>query len=706
MDKEESMSFSMYMEDKYNIYDESSEDENIKGIIAETPPDPYPDISRRMREKWVDDGNVSKCKSCKATFRIYRRRSHCRHCGDIFCSDCTKYRSKIPKIIKKIPSRTRLEESIDYNKEVKLCKDCYLDFQQKFKLEKLLTIFLLLDLDIYDFRNISMVCKQWRHVGLVYLSKFRAIQSKLPYSEYNEEQKDILWRNRYLLKGHNVWEVYVIRSVKNDYDRFREVVELYYNDSEEKLKDHKECWDRMCSRYCKPYLDEKRALMLLDVVNMNTSCMNVLVQQIINAFDLPDNEFEWYIPNLLTTMIKSKNLLLQRYIFNRCEKSIRISNLAYHWLKNNNKLHLMDLIEILPPNFYKSIMKSNNLSEKLRECNKIDNIKNILSSGKVISPLAPELGDQTVSGEISIKESATRPVLIPLSKSKILYKRDDVRKDQIIINVIRVIEKILKENGIDINIVTYNVQPTSEQDGFIEIVEDCDTLYNITEKQKLTLLNYLMKHNPDKNVNELRQRFLRSCAVYSVIAFLISFSDSHLDNIMLTQKGDLFYIDYGFVLGQRAKPINVPSIRITTGMLEALGGYHSDGYDEFVELCSEIYDILRRHVNTFIIMLGIIPSFDGDNWTSPNISKSLLHKEIIKKFCPGETYEEAISHLRTRIDKSTNASSLNKYHWIDWFHKHNKERTVKNMLGTAITSTYSGTKSVLGGLYNYLYSFT
>ena len=137
-------------------------------------------------------------------------------------------------------------------------------------------------------------------------------------------------------------------------------------------------------------------------------------------------------------------------------------------------------------------------------------------------------------------------------------------------------------------------------------------------------------------------------------------------------------------------------------MLDALGGEKSKEYEEFKELCGNIYDILRRHINTFVCLLSLIPKFKTNSKTSPCINEEKMFLELIKRFCPGETYEEAIRNLKTRIDNSAENSTLSKYHVIDFFHKHAKEKTLSTFLETG----YSGTKAVLKSMYGYIYSFT
>jgi len=716
MESDDDLSYSFYVDkglydnkydNKYidseiinNEYGES--DEEVPTLFINSPPDPFSLYSKRTREKWVDDNSVTKCKNCKSTFRIYRRVHHCRSCGSSFCDTCSSYREKIPKVIKKIPTRSGQEEPIDYNTPVRLCLKCYQSYQSIHKLEKLFTVFSLLKLDLIDFKNIACVCKQWNMISAFYLSKFREIQYKLPKYSYNSWEKQALWTNRYILKNHSIWEVHVLRSA--DKENLPSLVDLYFPKSdyveedvmkkipsEGSMRESKRtCWDRMCSRYCKVYLDEERALLLLDIEN------DIISEEIAKTFDkCNDYILECYLPYILYKIIERKNAILKNFIFNRSVRSLRIANSCYWYLKNSSGKLLAELVEILPQSTYSIIIKGQNFVELVKN--------NEILCGNMISVTSPELGEQEIYSEkISIKESATKPVLIPCDKSSVLFKRDDIRKDYIIICIIRLMEKILKDSGLDINIVTYNVQPTSDNEGFISIVENCETLYSISENLKTTIINFLLKNNPEESVGKLRDRFMKSCAVYSVIAFLLSVSDRNTENLLITNSGEMFHIDYGYILGADPKPLRTSCVRITTQMLDALGGEKSKEYEEFKELCGNIYDILRRHVNTFVCLLSLIPKFKTNSRTSPPIDEEAMFLEIVKRFCPGETYEDAIRNLKTRIDNSANNSTLSKYHVIDFFHKHNKEKT----LSTFFETGYSGTKAMLKSMYGYIYSFT
>ena len=62
-----------------------SSNENINHIKMEEQKDSTAGPSQKY---WMPDAVATKCYDCEAKFTTFRRRHHCRVCGQIFCSKC------------------------------------------------------------------------------------------------------------------------------------------------------------------------------------------------------------------------------------------------------------------------------------------------------------------------------------------------------------------------------------------------------------------------------------------------------------------------------------------------------------------------------------------------------------------------------------------------------------------------------------------
>lgn len=327
-----------------------------------------------------------------------------------------------------------------------------------------------------------------------------------------------------------------------------------------------------------------------------------------------------------------------------------------------------------------------------------EQIKHVLSLNlkhePIFSPTNPFLDYLAMDiNKVKQTDSNSKPVILPFRikaptgttlDKNLLYKNEDLRKDKIIMNLIKLANLILKrEENLDLGLITYEICPTTANTGFLEMVPKSKTLYDIKERLNLSINNYIDSYNDSISVQSLRTRFVRSCAGYCVITYLLGIGDRHLDNIMITEDGYIFHIDYGFILGADPKPMTKPKMRLTDDMVSAMGGADSKYYQEFKEISNRVYNCLRRHIGLFISMLELLTDADPPIENKVEITKDLLLREIYKRFVPGETYSEAQILLETEIHNS----NLTYTHAInDFFHYHAKEKTLQTALGSTFKS--------------------
>ncbi|RLN45683.1 hypothetical protein BBO99_00001640 [Phytophthora kernoviae] len=275
---------------------------------------------------------------------------------------------------------------------------------------------------------------------------------------------------------------------------------------------------------------------------------------------------------------------------------------------------------------------------------------------------------------------------------RLMYKRDDLRKDSIVQNIINVMYLILKqETRLDIPLVTYRVLPTSSFDGLIEIVENAHTLYSIIRDHG-TIMNFLHHYNGHRTLSDISSSFRESLAAYTVITFLLGVGDRHADNVMLTKDGILFHIDYGFILGKDPKPLQ-PPMRLDHYMIEALGGTQTAQFDQFKQLCVIAFNCLRRHVSLFMIMLTlVVKALPEITDFDVNYTQSDLEAFVIERFLPGQSDDEAATALMLRMEGKLNERIGLKL--SDFVHAHSNEKTVSKGMTSVGSSVKIGVEAM------------
>lgn len=275
---------------------------------------------------------------------------------------------------------------------------------------------------------------------------------------------------------------------------------------------------------------------------------------------------------------------------------------------------------------------------------------------------------------------------------RLMYKRDDLRKDSIVQNIINVMYLILKqETRLDIPLVTYRVLPTSSFDGLIEIVENAHTLYSIIRDHG-TIMNFLHHYNGHRTLSDISSSFRESLAAYTVITFLLGVGDRHADNVMLTKDGILFHIDYGFILGKDPKPLQ-PPMRLDHYMIEALGGTQTAQFEQFKQLCVIAFNCLRRHVSLFMIMLTlVVKALPEITDFGVNYTQSDLEAFVIERFLPGQSDDEAATALMLRMEGKLNERIGLKL--SDFVHAHSNEKTVSKGMTSVGSSVKIGVEAM------------
>jgi len=193
---------------------------------------------------------------------------------------------------------------------------------------------------------------------------------------------------------------------------------------------------------------------------------------------------------------------------------------------------------------------------------------------------------------------------------KVIFKNgDDLRQDQLIIQMVTLMDFLLKRVNLDLKLTPYRILATGPRDGMIEFVSNSSPISEVLAKHG-SIQEYFRAHSPEPGAPfgvrpDVLATFIKSLAGYCVITYLLGIGDRHLDNIMVLPQGNLLHIDFGFIFGQDPKPMP-PPFRLAPSMVEAMGGEGHENFLRFKRYCCQAYNCFRGHANLILTLLGLM----------------------------------------------------------------------------------------------------
>ncbi|KAF2351048.1 Phosphatidylinositol 3-kinase C2 domain [Trinorchestia longiramus] len=231
---------------------------------------------------------------------------------------------------------------------------------------------------------------------------------------------------------------------------------------------------------------------------------------------------------------------------------------------------------------------------------------------------------------------------------------DDLRQDQLILQLITLMERLLLRENLDLKLTPYRVLATAPNHGFVQFI-DAAVIADIL-REDASVLNYLRRKHADAEAPlgvtpQVLDNYIRSCAGYCIITYILGVGDRHHDNLMLTADGCFFHIDFGYILGRDPKPLP-PLIKLSREITDGLGGQNSEQYQQFRQLCRTTFLSLRRHANLVLNLFSLMVDA-----SIPDIAlePEKAVKKVEERFHLDLTDEQASSKILSVLHESANA---------------------------------------------------
>ncbi|XP_013097729.2 phosphatidylinositol 4,5-bisphosphate 3-kinase catalytic subunit beta isoform [Stomoxys calcitrans] len=532
------------------------------------------------------------------------------------------------------------------------------------------------------------------------LSQYSRTFNKL-YEMHDQDRTDI-WEKRYNIKIEEPEELSILLHCVN-WNKRDEVAEMWYLLNE---------W---------PPISVERSLELLDYAYPDPAVRNFAIRCLRN---LRDEELLLYLLQLVQAMKHESYLdcALTTFILERALRNQRIGHYFFWHLRSEMQTPSMQTrfgllleaylkgckphvpllrkqLQVLEKLKQGSLLAKKGSKEKVRNSLQ-DFLRNQRNSGffqSVQNPLNPSFRCKGVKPEkCKVMDSKMRPLWIVFENADqnchdiyIIFKNgDDLRQDMLTLQMLRVMDQLWKNEGMDFRMNIYNCISMERRLGMIEVVLHAETIANIQKEKgmfsatspfkKGSLYSWLKEHNKtEEEMNKAVTEFTLSCAGYCVATYVLGVADRHSDNIMVKKNGQLFHIDFGHILGHFKEKFGVRRERVPFVLThdfvyvinKGRAGHMADEFRYFQEMCEKAFLVLRKHGCLILSLFSMMIS-TGLPELSSEKDLNYLKETLVLEY----STEKALEHFRSKFSEALANSWKTSLNWASHnFSKNNKQ---------------------------------
>ncbi|KAH3944722.1 phosphatidylinositol 3-kinase VPS34 [Parastagonospora nodorum] len=524
--------------------------------------------------------------------------------------------------------------------------------------------------------------------------KLNLLMAKGPLEEITSHERDDIWKFRYfLLRDKRALTKFVKcvnwknpREARQAAPLLDKWAEIDVDDALELLGPH---FDHPVVRsYAVERLkkadDEELQLYLLQLVQAlkyeapgegdDSSLARFLITRAANSFAL-GNFFHWYLMVEISDFSTDQEPE-HRDLFAKVEYDFMVElEKTPEGVETRNTFRRQgELLTVLAKISKDVRFGGGDRSTKLARLKKaISDPKNELANFEPLPlPLDPSVYITGITDECNVLKSSLLPMVLNFktttdNKYPIIFKTgDDLRQDQLVIQIITLMDRLLRKENLDLKLTPYRILATSTSAGAFQFVPSM-SIAAACQKHKGSLLAYLRANNLDDSAplgvrKEAMDTYIKSCAGYCVITYLLGVGDRHLDNLLLAPDGRFFHVDFGYILGRDPKPF-APQMKLCREMIEGMGGAQHPNYLAFKSYAFTAWSTLRKSSN---LLLNLFALMQGANIPDIKVEREGSVGKVRERMWLGRSEGEAEVLFERLIEESMGDWKAGV---IDWAHE-------------------------------------
>ncbi|KAH7953180.1 hypothetical protein HPB49_005759 [Dermacentor silvarum] len=222
------------------------------------------------------------------------------------------------------------------------------------------------------------------------------------------------------------------------------------------------------------------------------------------------------------------------FLLQRARQSVRLAHQLFWWLTGMIKRATYAsqgvIIDDMLAETARNIKDASDSQKQEVMRRDLSKLNESLKTLKLRLPLDPAISVESIDIDTCcIFPSKTLPFKLVFRSSEeaaekieVIYKAgDDLRQDMLMLSVIRLMDKLWLESGMDMKMLTFKCIATGENHGFVEAVRDVSTLRAIQTAHSgvtgafnnRTITDWFWKHNPSRAQYQAAvDNFIKSCA--------------------------------------------------------------------------------------------------------------------------------------------------------------------------------------------------